>query len=136
MKEKEYYQLSSLFGDRFIPLHLETLPTVSLHEKRKRDRDRDGIEDSIDLHLGTNKVALNHAQYRQGYERIKYPMGDVKRDHGVCTDVIIIKIIKGSDKAGFFPLKIIDHNMTLIFPTPEKSNFMSDLHNRKSSSKI
>ena len=53
------------------------------------DRDDDRIPDLIDLHIGAERVRLNNATYRGGYERISYPAGDVKRDHGVCTDVII-----------------------------------------------
>jgi uncharacterized protein len=65
--------------------------TLSKKQKRNltRDQDRDQIPDQIDLYLGLNKVRLNGATYRGGYERIKYPKGDIKRDHGVCTDVVI-----------------------------------------------
>jgi uncharacterized protein YijF (DUF1287 family) len=56
---------------------------------RGGDRDRDGIPDALDLLLGAKKVALNGARYEGGYVRLPYPGGDVARDTGVCTDVIV-----------------------------------------------
>lgn len=54
-----------------------------------RDRDRDGIPDPLDVLIGAKKTVLNAAAYTEGYVRIAYPMGDVPREMGVCTDVII-----------------------------------------------
>ncbi len=56
---------------------------------RRFDRDRDGIPDTVDVLLGAHKVALNGAEYGGGYQRLKYPGGDVPREKGVCTDVIV-----------------------------------------------
>ncbi len=53
------------------------------------DIDDDGIPNSLDILIGANKTALNRARYGAGYLRIKYPNGDVPRDVGVCTDVVI-----------------------------------------------
>jgi uncharacterized protein YijF (DUF1287 family) len=53
------------------------------------DRDADGIPDPLDVFLGAKKVALNGAAYVGGYVSIAYPNGDVPRDQGVCTDVIV-----------------------------------------------
>jgi hypothetical protein len=53
------------------------------------DADGDGIADPLDLLMGAKKTALNRARYGAGYIRIGYPMGDVPRDVGVCTDVVI-----------------------------------------------
>jgi hypothetical protein len=53
------------------------------------DRDRDGIPDPLDILLGARKTAINRDRYGAGYITIPYPMGDVPRDVGVCTDVII-----------------------------------------------
>jgi uncharacterized protein YijF (DUF1287 family) len=53
------------------------------------DRDRDGIPDPLDIALGARKAAINRDRYGAGYITIPYPMGDVPRDVGVCTDVII-----------------------------------------------
>ena len=74
-------------------LNVQHIPSVKKLKKAKRkfmrDQDRDGIANGLDLLVGTHKVRINAAEYRQGYERMKYPNGDVKRDHGVCTDVIV-----------------------------------------------
>jgi hypothetical protein len=70
-------------------LNTNTLTSLPPSFLNKHDQDQDGIEDGLDLYLGTRKVALNAAEYRQGYEHIRYPNGEIKRDHGVCTDVIV-----------------------------------------------
>lgn len=54
-----------------------------------RDADDDGIPDPIDAALGARKAALNGADYMEGYEALAYPGGDVPRERGVCTDVIV-----------------------------------------------
>ncbi len=54
-----------------------------------RDTDRDGIPNSIDLLLGAKKTVLNGANYNGKYLRIPPKEGDVPRDIGVCSDVII-----------------------------------------------
>lgn len=53
------------------------------------DRDRDGLPDVLDALIGARKTVQNADAYRGGYESIPFPMGDVPRDHGVCTDVIV-----------------------------------------------
>lgn len=53
------------------------------------DADDDGIPDPLDLLIGARKTALNAANYDGRFERIDYPGGDVPREVGVCTDVII-----------------------------------------------
>lgn len=53
------------------------------------DTDGDGIPDPLDVLLGARKAALNADRYDGRYERIDYPLGDVPRDIGVCTDVVI-----------------------------------------------
>lgn len=53
------------------------------------DRDGDGIPDPLDLLIGARKTALNAASYGAGYLELDYPMGDVPREVGVCTDVIV-----------------------------------------------
>jgi uncharacterized protein YijF (DUF1287 family) len=55
----------------------------------KKDRDKDGIPDPLDILVGAKKTVLNADAYTEGYVIIKYPMGDVPREMGVCTDVII-----------------------------------------------
>jgi uncharacterized protein YijF (DUF1287 family) len=53
------------------------------------DDDRDGIPDPLDLLLGGHKNSLNAAVYGGGYILLAFPGGDVPRDMGVCTDVIV-----------------------------------------------
>ena len=55
----------------------------------KHDADKDGIPDPLDVLVGAKKTVLNGDAYTEGYVTIKYPMGDVPREMGVCTDVII-----------------------------------------------
>jgi uncharacterized protein YijF (DUF1287 family) len=53
------------------------------------DADRDGIPDAVDILLGAKKVALDGSIYRETAPRLPYPNGDVPRQEGVCTDVVI-----------------------------------------------
>jgi uncharacterized protein YijF (DUF1287 family) len=53
------------------------------------DADRDGIPDAVDILLGAKKVALDGSVYRETAPRLPYPNGDVPRQDGVCTDVVI-----------------------------------------------
>ncbi len=56
------------------------------------DRDRDGIPDPLDLLIGAKKTVANADAYTpeaEDYISLGYPMGDVPRTIGVCTDVII-----------------------------------------------
>ncbi|MCE9571574.1 MAG: DUF1287 domain-containing protein [Deltaproteobacteria bacterium] len=56
---------------------------------RGADRDKDGIPDPLDTFLGAAKTVLNADAYTEGYVSMRYPMGDVPRTMGVCTDVVI-----------------------------------------------
>jgi hypothetical protein len=53
------------------------------------DADADGIPDVLDLLIGAKKTVVNGASYGAGYIKLDFPMGDVPRDVGVCTDVVI-----------------------------------------------
>jgi len=56
------------------------------------DRDDDGIPDPLDVLIGAKKAIANADAYTaeaEGYLSLAYPMGDVPRTIGVCTDVII-----------------------------------------------
>jgi len=55
----------------------------------RHDRDKDGIPDPLDVLVGAKKTVLNADAYTEGYVTMTYPMGDVPREMGVCTDVII-----------------------------------------------
>lgn len=71
--------------------HLDLVHSTTLSEQyaQNYDRDHDGVFDHLDIHLGAVKTALNGAEYQEGYERLTYPMGDVSRKIGVCTDVVV-----------------------------------------------
>jgi hypothetical protein len=56
---------------------------------RAQDRDDDGIPDVLDVLIGAKKTALNGDAYTEGYFDMPYPGGDMPRDKGVCTDVVI-----------------------------------------------
>lgn len=53
------------------------------------DADTDGIPDAFDILLGAKKAQLNAASYKSAYHVLPYPGGDVPRDEGVCSDVVI-----------------------------------------------
>ncbi|HEY0192652.1 MAG TPA: DUF1287 domain-containing protein [Kofleriaceae bacterium] len=56
------------------------------------DRDGDGIPDALDVLIGAKKTVVNADAYTVGakeYISMPYPMGDVPRTIGVCTDVVI-----------------------------------------------
>jgi uncharacterized protein len=53
------------------------------------DRDGDGLPDPLDLLIGAKKTAIEAGAYGGQYIRLSYPGGDVPRDMGVCTDVVI-----------------------------------------------
>jgi uncharacterized protein YijF (DUF1287 family)/L,D-peptidoglycan transpeptidase YkuD (ErfK/YbiS/YcfS/YnhG family) len=53
------------------------------------DRDRDGIPDGPDILRGAKKAAANGAHYRNTYRDLTFPGGDVPRNEGVCTDVVV-----------------------------------------------
>ena len=82
------HELALRAGDR-----AELAPVLSAERitegRAKRDADRDGIPDPLDVLVGAKKTVLNAAAYTEGYVTMPYPMGDVPRTMGVCTDVII-----------------------------------------------
>ncbi len=85
------YELALRPGDReeLRPLLAESRTSEGAPD---HDRDKDGIPDPLDILIGAKKTVLNADAYTaeaQGYIKLAYPGGDVKRTMGVCTDVII-----------------------------------------------
>jgi uncharacterized protein YijF (DUF1287 family) len=82
------YELALRPGDRdeLRPLLASTRVTEGA---AKHDRDKDGIPDPLDILVGAKKTVLNADAYTEGYVTIPFPNGDVPREMGVCTDVII-----------------------------------------------
>lgn len=85
------YELALRPGDRdeLRPLLAESRTSEGAAD---RDRDKDGIPDPLDVLIGAKKTVINADAYTaeaQGYIKLAYPGGDVKRTMGVCTDVII-----------------------------------------------
>lgn len=78
-----------LINTSYPALSTADLPSLPKRLLRGHDQDGDHIFDTLDLHIGAIKTKLNGASYQEGYERIKYPLGDVSREKGVCTDVVI-----------------------------------------------
>lgn len=64
-------------------------PVIQAGPLAENDADVDGIPDALDLLIGAKKATLNHAVYKEGYQKLSYPGGDVPRTEGVCTDVVI-----------------------------------------------
>lgn len=67
----------------------EAPTTLPLTAPDPNDVDGDRIPDALDILLGAKKVAANGAHYRNTYRVLSYPGGDLPRDEGVCTDVIV-----------------------------------------------
>jgi hypothetical protein len=82
-------ELEGLLGAQAVRVVDSTAPGQAPAAPRFADRDGDGIPDPLDVLLGAKKTVLNADAYTGGYLRISYPMGDVPRTLGVCTDVIV-----------------------------------------------
>lgn len=63
--------------------------SIDVTELSGGDRDADGIPDALDILLGAKKTVLNRAAYGSPYRELDYPGGDVPRNEGVCTDVVV-----------------------------------------------
>jgi uncharacterized protein YijF (DUF1287 family) len=53
------------------------------------DRDGDDLPDPLDILIGAKKTVAQASPYSGGYIELDYPMGDLPRTMGVCTDVVI-----------------------------------------------
>jgi uncharacterized protein YijF (DUF1287 family) len=74
-------------GDRAELARLASI--ASADDTRFGDKDSDGIPDPLDILIGAKKTVLNADDYTPGYFTLTYPMGDMPRSQGVCTDVVI-----------------------------------------------
>lgn len=70
------------------PGSVEETATLTLDET-PQDEDQDGIPDAVDILRGAKKAARNGAIYKNNYRPLTFPGGDVPREEGVCTDVVI-----------------------------------------------
>ena len=82
------YKLALRPGDKSELAPLLAADRIS-DAKRASDRDKDGVPDALDILIGAKKTVLNADAYTEGYMKMPYPGGDVPRDVGVCTDVVI-----------------------------------------------
>lgn len=71
------------------PLEVRLKTSAILVENTPQDNDQDGIPDAVDILRGAKKAAQNGASYKNNYRPLAFPGGDVPREEGVCTDVII-----------------------------------------------
>ncbi len=91
LSEEDYEILEDILDDH-LPQKLERAikkGRAKKGAKRWRDHDQDQIPDSLDIQIGLVKSMKNHARYDASYHGVSYPNGDVKREVGVCTDVVI-----------------------------------------------
>ncbi|MCW5808835.1 MAG: DUF1287 domain-containing protein [Deltaproteobacteria bacterium] len=83
------HELALRPGDRAELAPLLTVAARISEGAAAHDRDGDGISDPLDVLIGAKKTVLNADDYTEGYIDMTYPMGDVPRNVGVCTDVVI-----------------------------------------------
>ncbi len=76
-------------GDREELAPLLTSSNLRERAGKSSDIDKDGIPDTLDLLVGAMKTVENAANYGGGYRRIDFPGGDIPREDGVCTDVVV-----------------------------------------------
>jgi len=85
---RKAYPLALRPGDR-AELAAVLAPDATRDGVAGHDADGDGIPDPLDVLVGAKKTVLNADAYTEGYVEMPYPMGDVPRTMGVCTDVIV-----------------------------------------------
>jgi uncharacterized protein YijF (DUF1287 family)/L,D-peptidoglycan transpeptidase YkuD (ErfK/YbiS/YcfS/YnhG family) len=71
------------------PKPVPGLISAVVSKEGSQDEDDDGIPDAVDILRGAKKAALNGASYKDSYQKLAFPGGDVPRTEGVCTDVIV-----------------------------------------------
>jgi uncharacterized protein YijF (DUF1287 family) len=92
------------------------------------DRDGDGLPDPLDVLIGAYKAELNADRYDGRYVRIRYPAGDVPRELGVCTDVIV----RAFRNAGFDLQQLVHEDIVRArqsYPTVSRPN--TDIDHRR-----
>ncbi|MEY4578506.1 MAG: hypothetical protein RL701_3209 [Pseudomonadota bacterium] len=103
-------------------LTVDSLRTLQApNEPPPGDRDGDGIPDPLDVLIGAHKAALNADRYDGHYESIAYPLGDVPRSIGVCTDVVI----RALRNAGIDLQRAVHEDLALApraYPSVKKRN--------------
>lgn len=85
--------------------------TAELPAGAAADADGDSIPDALDVLIGAKRVVAAAAPYRQTYRALHYPGGDVPRDEGVCSDVIV----RALRNAGY-DLQVLIHEDALASP--------------------
>ena len=98
--------LRELLGERFLS-EKRSLKRAQRNPRLWRDKDGDQIPDSLDVHLGLLKVLKNRACYSKLPHGVSYPMGDVPREVGVCTDVAV----RSYRNAGFDLQRLVYQDM-------------------------
>jgi uncharacterized protein YijF (DUF1287 family) len=83
LRQEDAAELKPLLSERNLQLR------AAAPARHLEDKDDDGLPDVLDLLIGAHKTVLNESRYDPSYFRLAYPWGDVPRDLGVCTDVIV-----------------------------------------------
>lgn len=53
------------------------------------DRDGDDLPDPLDILIGAKKTVVQASNYEGDWIELDYPMGDIPRTKGKCTDVVV-----------------------------------------------
>lgn len=53
------------------------------------DRDGDDLPDPLDILIGAKKTVVQASRYEGDWIELDYPMGDIPRTKGKCTDVVV-----------------------------------------------
>jgi len=65
-------------------------PTLRVANLSKDDDlDSDGIPTGFDILIGAKKTVLLRSPYVETYRALTFPNGDMPREEGVCTDVVV-----------------------------------------------
>jgi len=67
----------------------QAVPMLRVSTLGDDDLDRDGIPTALDILIGAKKAVLLASPYIETYRVLGYPNGDMPREEGVCTDVVV-----------------------------------------------